>query len=38
MYKIVYFSSGVNIKGTSSLKKEIEGHPSKMHGVRKNLL
>jgi hypothetical protein len=38
MYKNVYFfGSGVNKKGTSSLQREMEGHPSKMHGVRKNL-
>jgi hypothetical protein len=39
MDKNMYFSSGVNKKGGNlSLHREIEGHPSKMHGVRQNFL
>jgi hypothetical protein len=36
--KIYIFNFGVNKKGTSNLQREMEGHPSKMHGVRQNLL
>jgi hypothetical protein len=36
--KICIFGSGMNKNGTSSLQRVMEGHPSKLRGVRKNLL
>jgi hypothetical protein len=32
--KMCIFGSGMNKKGTSSLQSVMEGHPSKLHGVR----
>jgi hypothetical protein len=36
--KICYFGFGRHKKGTSSLHREMEGHLSKLHGVKQNLL